>query len=350
MLMAFAYPLLDLAVLVSLVRLAVGGGHHNRSIVLLTLAVATTLLADLVYSGLENQGVVSGVPGWLNALYAVGVVLMTTAALSSDAPRVQTPDRVATSSLSPGRLIALAAGSIALPLLIVLGVGSGQGSGTAVLAAGAVAINVLIVWRSLLVMAFIQRQRDQLASFARTDALTGLPNRRSWDHEVRRAEAWADQLSRPLVVAMLDLDHFKTVNDRDGHQAGDDMLRACADAWRQSLPQSAYLARYGGEEFAILLTDTDRARAERVLEALRAATPDGMTVSVGFAQWTPGSSVVDTLAAADAALYAAKAHGRNVVVGASVTFGAEPAPAAQLPTTARPPALRPADPSGRRAS
>ena len=186
------------------------------------------------------------------------------------------------------------------------------------LAVFAVLVNLLILWRALILLQLVAGQRHQLAALARTDALTGLPNRRSWDFEINRAAVWAETGAAPLSVAILDLDHFHGYNKTYRHQRGDDILRACADAWRSALPPSAYLARYGGEEFAVLLPGADRARADDILDQVRRATPAPLTVSVGHALHDRGQHVLATVAAADAALFAAKSHGRDVVMSGAV--------------------------------
>nr|WP_276611897.1 GGDEF domain-containing protein [Kineococcus vitellinus] len=144
---------------------------------------------------------------------------------------------------------------------------------------------------------------------ARTDALTGLANRRSWDAELGRAL----ERGEPLAVALLDLDHFKRLNDSEGHPAGDRVLRAVADAWRAVLPPGASLARYGGEEFALLLPGASAASAPELAERLRAACPAPQTVSVGLVHRRPGEGAGGLLARADAQLYRAKAAGRDRV-------------------------------------
>ena len=164
----------------------------------------------------------------------------------------------------------------------------------------------------------LEAQRDEalgrVLAMARTDALTGLANRRAWDEEVRRAVALAERERRPVAVAMVDLDRFKAFNDSFGHAAGDDVLVDAAMAWRRELRSTDLLARHGGEEFAVLLTDCGPAEAVGLLDRLRSATPHDQTCSVGVAYWRGGDSVEQLVARADAALYAAKHAGRDCVV------------------------------------
>jgi diguanylate cyclase (GGDEF)-like protein len=151
---------------------------------------------------------------------------------------------------------------------------------------------------------------------AGTDALTGLPNRRGWDARVAELVRQAERSGGPLVVALADLDHFKTYNDARGHLAGDGLLSELSGRLLGVLRQADLVARWGGEEFAFALPDCARPGADRVLDRLRRAVPAGQTVSVGAVEWTAGRSANDLVAAADTALYQAKRAGRNQVVWA----------------------------------
>ena len=148
---------------------------------------------------------------------------------------------------------------------------------------------------------------DNLADEAQTDPLTGLPNRRAWDAQVKRVHSQGGQ----LVIAMIDFDHFKDFNDTYGHPAGDRLLKETAAAWRDQLRTGDLLARLGGEEFGLLLLDCDPDIATEVTERLRASVSDNWTCSAGIAVGRPGESAEDTIARADVALYEAKAAGRD---------------------------------------
>ncbi|KRP62817.1 GGDEF domain-containing protein [Pseudomonas trivialis] len=166
----------------------------------------------------------------------------------------------------------------------------------------------------------VQRQK------ALIDPLTRLPNRAAWgerlDHEVN---AWHQQ-GNSLSLAMLDLDHFKRVNDGYGHLAGDKVLKIIANVLRKHLHGSDFIARFGGEEFVLLMPDTSLTQALAVGEVLRAAIeacpfhfkgePVTITLSMGVAQFQPGERSDLALKRADEALYRAKAAGRNQVQAA----------------------------------
>ncbi|WP_432541788.1 putative bifunctional diguanylate cyclase/phosphodiesterase [Kineococcus sp. SYSU DK002] len=150
----------------------------------------------------------------------------------------------------------------------------------------------------------------QRASTASRDSLTGLCNRRGFDDAVEAAVVTAERSGTPLSAALLDVDHFKTVNDRGGHAAGDQLLRAIADQAAPVLPAGAVLARFGGDEFAVLLPGRSGAQAQDLVDRLRGAvTAAGL--SAGVAELRRGHSAADLLRHADTALYAAKAAGRG---------------------------------------
>jgi diguanylate cyclase (GGDEF)-like protein len=155
-----------------------------------------------------------------------------------------------------------------------------------------------------------------------TDALTGLSNRRGIDQHIRREVARVVRHGYRLSFAMLDIDHFKRVNDRFGHGMGDEVLRRVSSALAKTLRASDMAARWGGEEFLIVLTDTGiegaRLCAERIrvaVEALDIPRVGSITISAGTAELLRGEDLSITLLRADELLYKAKAAGRNCVRG-----------------------------------
>ena len=165
---------------------------------------------------------------------------------------------------------------------------------------------------------------------AATDGLTGLPNKRSVTDALKRTFAQATITKAPLALLLLDLDHFKQVNDQYGHAAGDQVLAGVGAALRSVLRARDFAGRNGGEEFAVLLPDTDIAAALEIAERVRATVAEvtvpgtdvPVTVSVGVAGFPDHASTLDRLdRLADAALYVAKRQGRNRVELASADAG-----------------------------
>jgi len=157
---------------------------------------------------------------------------------------------------------------------------------------------------------------------AATDALTGLPNSRSCRDNLKRMVAHAGRTVTPLSAVMLDLDHFKQINDRFGHGAGDDVLAGVGEVLNATLRGSDFGGRYGGEEFLLLLPGTDHEGALEVSEKLRIAVEAlefqqidlKVTASFGIASYPLDALDADALVRmSDRALYAAKAKGRNRV-------------------------------------
>ncbi len=147
----------------------------------------------------------------------------------------------------------------------------------------------------------------QLTDEALTDALTGLPNRRAWNLRLEREVA----TDGSLAVAMFDIDHFKRFNDAHGHPAGDTLLREAAAAWRAEIRTTDFLARLGGEEFGLLLTSGDIPTMHAMVERLRALMPLRQSCSAGIALREDGDTPETLVSRADAALYEAKAEGRD---------------------------------------
>jgi diguanylate cyclase (GGDEF)-like protein len=179
-------------------------------------------------------------------------------------------------------------------------------------------------------------REQELLHLALVDPLTGLFNRRSFLEFCGKAEARARRGGNPFVVLMIDIDHFKRVNDRFGHPAGDRVIKALADVCARALRPSDVVARYGGEEFVINLPDTDQAQAmqvaERLREAVESATvptgrgPISFTISIGLATCSSQTPLAAAIDRADRALYSAKRGGRNRVECANSAGGRTAAP------------------------
>ncbi len=192
------------------------------------------------------------------------------------------------------------------------------------------------LWDLFDVLTYRQRYEELLESSGR-DGLTGLLDRGRFEREAHRHVQRTFALRRPLSLIMMDVDHFKSINDRFGHSAGDDALRALARELAATVRDEDLLFRYGGEEFVLLCAGLDGEEALRLAERLRvaAASADrpgaskGLTLSIGVASGpADGRDLPTLIACADARLYEAKRTGRDRIVagGAAVARRAEEAP------------------------
>ncbi len=172
----------------------------------------------------------------------------------------------------------------------------------------------------------ISQKQQQIESYmteARTDSLTGLCNRRAFDHEIRRQFSQRQRQGSVFSLLLLDIDHFKLFNDYHGHQVGDEMLRQVATTFDRTMREMDLVCRYGGEEFAIILPGTHLKEALRAAQRAHAAVEQvsyrvegadlRVSVSIGVAEVLPDESVEAFIKRGDDALYSAKQAGRNCI-------------------------------------
>lgn len=172
----------------------------------------------------------------------------------------------------------------------------------------------------------LRQNLDNVKKESMTDGLTGLYNRKAFDRYIRDCAEELGAFDIPLVLIMLDIDHFKTFNDTHGHQTGDQVLRLVARTLTDNVKGRDIAARYGGEEFAILLPETPLSAGIRVAERLRRSVESKelinktnnenlgkITLSIGVSEYRSGEQITSFIARSDAALYDAKRSGRNQV-------------------------------------
>lgn len=158
----------------------------------------------------------------------------------------------------------------------------------------------------------------KLDALATTDGLTGIANRRTFEGWLEAECSRSSRYHTPLALLLLDVDHFKSLNDNYGHQAGDDILRMMGHLLATTSRNTDLVARYGGEEFVVVLVNTDRDAARVAAERLRARIEAtrwphrALTVSIGISSWAPGTNTApELISQADKALYFSKKQGRN---------------------------------------
>jgi diguanylate cyclase (GGDEF)-like protein len=308
-----AYPVGDIVLVAMTVRLHLGAGSRAPSYRLATGSLVTFLAGDTTRPVVNQLGVepagyaVRALPG----LFLAAFTLLGAAALHPSVRGLGQRTQPRAIGIHRPLLAALTLASLIAPGVLAFEVARGRVTDGVPIVIGCVTLFLLVVTRMTQLVNQVERQAKKVRELSRTDELTGLPNRRAWEIETAREITRARRERSRLCVALLDLDHFKSYNDRNGHRAGDRLLSGAAVAWSEQLRAADVLARYGGEEFAVLLPGCGDADARDLVERLRAATPAPGTASAGIAAWDGTEPFADLLDRADAALYEAKASGRD---------------------------------------
>ncbi|WP_144126714.1 bifunctional diguanylate cyclase/phosphohydrolase [Catellatospora sichuanensis] len=345
-LVTFLYPVFSVSIVSILVAVLLSGAQHvPRSMIIVGTAFGLASITDGAYAYLTAVDRYES-SSWVNLGWQVEAVLLCVAAVvagrraESDQPRAVDPDL----AFLPAVVAVLAVGGLAVADLVLVGR----------LSLVTLAVTMLLLLGLLVRQVVATRDRARLTQGLRTaaitDQLTGLYNRRFFKEMIDVEAERAVRHHLPLSLVLIDLDHFKDINDTYGHSVGDAVLTDVAQRLRREVRGSDLLCRYGGEEFVCLLPSTPAPAAYELAERLRqtlrgtpaavagVAEPVVLTASLGVATVEPGErGRVDTDALideADQAVYRAKALGRDRVVGSG-----QPSPTAADPVTDLPPAL-----------
>ncbi|MGK5685323.1 GGDEF domain-containing protein [Actinoplanes sp. URMC 104] len=315
-----AYPIGDLIMIAMMTRLLRGGGRRGAPFWWVTGSLAAFLVGDVAWVVVGNLGdlgfdVESHLPvtRGIDSVFLAAFVLFGIGALHPDARLLGAPAGAAVAGLGRVHLVLMTLASLIAPALLAVQLATGEVTNGMAIVIGSATLFLLVVTRMAQLLREVERQAQQVRELARQDDLTGLPNRRAWNDELPRALEHARRDGRPVAVALLDLDRFKTFNDTYGHPAGDRLLKSASAAWHGSLRAADTLARYGGEEFVVLLPGAEGDEARDVLGRALAATPLGQTFSAGVAVWDGQETSDQLIERADLALYEAKAGGRNQI-------------------------------------
>jgi two-component system cell cycle response regulator len=317
-----AYPVMDLAMLAVALRLILGPGRRPASFFLLIANLFAIFGADTIYVLQQiHQDYVVG--NFLDAVWLTGNLALGAAALHPTMARLGERAPVRNASLGPARMAVLLAAVLIAPAILLVQDARGAYDGIPVAAVACAVLFGLTIAR----MAGLVTDQRRLAI---TDGLTGLHTRRFLEEQLALEEARARRSGTLIALFIVDVDHFKSINDRYGHPAGDLALIEIAARLREVTRPGDVLARYGGEEFALLVpgasADELSGLAERLRNqvasspiTVRADTYVAVTISVGSASFPlHGEDPAELVAAADRALYRAKAEGRNrAVIGES---------------------------------
>jgi two-component system cell cycle response regulator len=313
-----AYPMLDLLMLAVAIRLMLGAGVRTAAFGLVSGFVLLFLVTDTTYGvqsllGMYEPGVHLEV-GWFTAMCLLGA-----AALHPSMRRLDERCAAAAPSAGRGRLALLAAASLMAPTVLAIQHARGVDPQIPVVVGACMMLFLLVMIR----MAALVRAQRQVAI---TDGLTGLRTRRFFEEAIATEAARALRGGSSLGLLILDIDHFKRVNDNYGHNGGDRVLCEVAHRLRSSVRPGDVVARYGGEEFAVVLPEASEQDIMRLGERIRTnltsapiavneKTWISVSVSVGAAALPKhGRTPAELVLTADRALYAAKRTGRDRLV------------------------------------
>ncbi|MEV6300492.1 GGDEF domain-containing protein [Actinoplanes sp. NPDC051861] len=322
-----AYPLGDLMLIVVGARLMLGAGPRTTSLRLIGAYLVMVLFADTMYSVQSLNGTYQAA-NFLDVFWIAGSFLMAGAVLHPRAALMIKPSNAATPDATTSRLLLLAVAAMVAPTsLLILDARTGEPH----VSAAAIVCNVLFLLVLFRMTGLVRAQR--LAAI--TDGLTGLRSRRYFEESLGNEGARAARYHLPLSMLLLDIDHFKQVNDTYGHNGGDRVLVEVTHRLGELIRPGDVVARYGGEEFAVLLPNTGPAQAREIAERIRRGVSSApiavaetrmskVTVSVGIAGMPASATTDELVLAADRALYAAKNAGRNRVAAADEESRVEP--------------------------
>ena len=307
-----AYPLADLLLLAAVIRFFTSPAKRSGTFWHLISALVVLSVSHGTFIWQTSHGIFNNLTA--PAFTLCGLLLGGAALHPSMAAFGGVTDHVAFGRVTKRRVMLIGSACLFSPMLLLVD-GLVTDGRVDWLAASicCMVVFVLVAGRMVGLVRTVQDQAEQLAAMAYHDALTGIPNRRSWEAELERRLAVARRQDTAVTVGLIDLDLFKRYNDEHGHPAGDALLREAATAWCGQLRAEDLIARYGGEEFGVILQCGLR-DAEIIMERVRSVTPYRQTFSAAIARWNGNESAEQLLARIDAALYIAKRDGRDQIM------------------------------------
>jgi diguanylate cyclase (GGDEF)-like protein len=290
-------------IVAGVLALAFTTAEHNASgAVIATLACAIVIAVVIVGVRLALG---ARIPTWFDQLnMGIATILVSAGAAVDPSTHVDFADLYV--------WIALYAALYFQPVVATLQIAGAGAAYAVVLAASSGVENPLATWLTTfgavsVLAVVVTGLVGELRNASREDALTHLANRRYWDERVAEEVERARREGTPLSLVLIDIDDFKEVNDRYGHQAGDRILCQFAEGWQGTIRGSGdFVARLGGDEFGLLAPNTDERGIDLMTQRLHEVSPDGISCSYGVATWDGHETVTDFFRRADDVLYRAK--------------------------------------------
>ena len=319
-LVLFAYPVGDLLLLFGVLSLLWRGAPRSSvtSLRIFATGMLVFIVADVTYDYVSTHSTYTGGDP-VDTLWMLALAILFVAAACQMRARPTDEFAALPQPLASGPSVLpylAVAGSYIL--LTVVGLKSVSFNSVGGVLLGAVALTVLVSIRQFAALRDNSRLTARYAELASTDGMTGLYNRRHLMEVAEGAFAHAQRLGQPLAVLLIDVDHFKQINDVHGHAVGDRVLADVARSCREQVRPDDIVGRYGGDEFVIVIPQATSLRATQVAARLtrpparltsRDGTPVTFTISVGVAEFTGSSDLPSLLARADLAMYEAKKAG-----------------------------------------
>ena len=303
--LSLAYPLLDLVLLAALVRLLLLPHARSAAITLLAASMGLFLAYDLIY----NNQVLAAV--WtpsssMDVLWTGAILCIPLAAISPGAQQFHGIDPSQAGIVTTTRQLVIGISVMSAPAIVLLELSITGSLILRWLVPVIIILVALILWRMHLLLRASQRQSAMLAALARTDVLTGLPNRQTWQANLPALATGARQAGRVLTVAILDVDDFTQLRESRGDRIADLMLVSATISWLGELGNDDVLARYGPDEFALAIQRASMAEAQEVLRRVVRATPSGLLISSGAALLRPEEEPSEAQHRAESAMRATR--------------------------------------------